>query len=133
MNYVYQCPKCNKEATLRRVVEDFDDPVDCLDCGRSMVHVFTPNANIQIPIAFRAVRKGGLEGGYTHSDFYDHSEKELANLKTLHGERVEIIRQNEFLSGAGMGQKRTIEDFEAEVSPLVDKAAETAARRTGNG
>lgn len=42
--------------------------------------MFSPNANIHVPIAFRQVLTGGEAGGGQHvwSDFHDVSERELA-------------------------------------------------------
>lgn len=84
MTYVYECPKCSTRMSLRRPVSEMDDPVDCLHCGQPMGLVFTPTANIHIPIHFRQWRNAGAGapggGQYGFSDFHgDATERELAH------------------------------------------------------
>lgn len=31
--YDFDCPKCGKEFTLRRKIEEMDDPAPCPECG----------------------------------------------------------------------------------------------------
>lgn len=80
MRYDYQCPKCQNRVTLRRPVEEMDDPVDCLHCGKDMRRLFTPTANIHIPVHFRQVLTGGHAGPgrLSWSDFHDETEAEMA-------------------------------------------------------
>lgn len=80
MRYLYRCPKCSNEATLRRLIEEMDDPAECLNCGQPMERQFTPTTNIHIPLHFRQFHTGGQPagGGLSWSDFHDETEKELA-------------------------------------------------------
>lgn len=74
-----------------------------------MLRQFTPNGNIVVPTHFRAVREGGVEGGYSWSDFHgDRTEKELARLKeTPDGRKVEVVPYRELMSQSGAGTGRT--------------------------
>ena len=66
--YEYRCPKCATVSTLRRHIDEMDDPADCLNCGTPLARVFTPTNQIFVPNHFH----------YTWSDFHDVTEKELA-------------------------------------------------------
>lgn len=84
--YEYVCPKCSTVSTLRRLIDEMDDPADCLACGQPMARRFTPNNNILIPLSFKTVLTGGVGvggGQLSWSDFHDCSEKELARMPNV--------------------------------------------------
>jgi putative FmdB family regulatory protein len=83
--YEYRCPKCTAVTTLRRPIDEMDDPAECLSDGAPLARQFSPNANILIPISFRQVLTGGAEGGggLSWSDFHDVSERELARMPNV--------------------------------------------------
>lgn len=67
-NYEYRCPKCQTVSTLRRLIDEMDDPAGCLACGTSMARQFAPTNMIFVPEHFHN----------TWSDFHEVTEKELA-------------------------------------------------------
>ncbi|HML98911.1 MAG TPA: zinc ribbon domain-containing protein [Tepidiformaceae bacterium] len=66
--YEYRCRHCSGRATIRRAIDEMDDPAECLSCGGTLERQFAPTSNIHIPSHFH----------YTWSDFHDVTEKELA-------------------------------------------------------
>lgn len=63
-----------------RLFRDRERPSECSTCGQVAEVLFSPNSNIQIPIAFRQWQAKGVPGGgqFSWSDFHDMSERELA-------------------------------------------------------
>ena len=75
----------------RRSVEEREATATCVRCGAVSFVVFTPTANIHIPIHFQQVRVGGAAGGggLSWSDFHDESERDMAkNPNVEKAERV---------------------------------------------
>lgn len=104
-----------------------DAPAQCLLCGGELERAFSPNSNIWVPLHFRSVRTGGVEGNTSWSDFHDETEKELARMKTdANGNRIEVVRADEWASQAGVGSKKTVAQKEAEVAPALEKAFDAA-------
>lgn len=127
--YEYQCNHCLGSLVLRRAIGEMDDPVSTLCCGATAKRLFTPTANLFVPESMKAVRRGGVEGGYSWSDFHDKSMKELAHTKELHGRKVEIVPTQEFLSRSGNGSPPTAEQRQAALEPAITKALDRAIAR----
>lgn len=126
--YEYRCSHCQTVSTIRRSIQEMDLPAACVSDGATLERVFSPTRNIHVPIAFRAVGKGGTEGGNSWSDIHAHTEKELAHIKEIDGRPVEIVPTAEYMSmaGAGGNGKPTVESQEAKVGPVLDKAFKKA-------
>ena len=101
-NYDYRCAKCATVSTLRRLIDEMDDPADSLCCGAPLARQFTPSSNIFVPTSFRQVLTGGAAGGggLSWSDFHDKSEREMAH-------DPNVIPYAEAMSKPGMGSKNT--------------------------
>lgn len=127
--YEYECEECGARRDVRRQFSERTSPMGCPEDGRPMHPVFTPNGNIHIPVHFKAVRTGGEEGGYSWSDFHEHSEKELAQIKELNGQQVEIVPTRELMSQSGIGSKKTEAQKAAELDAPLTKAFERAATK----
>ncbi len=99
-HYTYECQHCGGKASIRRLISELEDPLGpSLCCGAGLSRVFDPNSNIVVPTHFKAVRPGGVEGGYSWSDFHDESERELARTKVdSAGNRIEYVPISEVRS-----------------------------------
>lgn len=131
--YEYRCSHCGSDSTLRRPIDEMDDPIDSLCCGAPMNRRFAPTNNIFVPIAFRQVLTGGSVGGgqYGWSDFHDVSERELAHLKDENGQAVELEPANRALSrpGAGVSKENRRRAKESAAAEKVEGAFVEAKRR----
>lgn len=143
MRYEYACEHCDDRMTLRRPIDQMDDPVESLCCGAPASRVFTPTSNIFVPVAFRQVLTGGAPGGgqTSWSDIFDCSERELAHMKDDDGNPVEVMPYNRALSQPGVGFDRkvpkpafTMGDAYNEVRQMPDgMRRELAATLPGQG
>lgn len=124
--YDYRCRQCAASTSLRRLFTEMDDPAEC-KCGGSLQREFTPNGNIWVPLHFKAVHTGGVEGGHSWSDFHDETEKELAHMRRdADGNRIEVVRTSEWNSQPGVGTKMSPEEKQAQIAPALEKAYDAA-------
>ncbi len=98
--YQFRCTHCGQVASLRRLISEFDDPIDSLCCGAKMERQFSPNVNILVPLHFRQVLTGGAEGPgqLSWSDFHEETERELAR-------NPNIEKAETWFSQSGSGRK----------------------------
>lgn len=75
--YEFKCQTCRGVVVHRRPFGAMNEPgPPC--CGAPTERLFSITDQIHIPTAFKSVRRGGAEGGYSWSDFHDVSEREMA-------------------------------------------------------
>ncbi len=125
MKYVFACGHCNGQFTLRRPIDEMDDPVESRCCGAQATRLFVPTSNIHIPIHFRQVLSDGSPGGGNTrwDDIHDVSLRELAHLKDENGQPIEVMPYNRALSqpGAGLSKRSKAEKKAEAVSAEIDK------------
>lgn len=128
--YEFACGHCNGRLTIRRPIDEMDDPVESLCCGAPAARVFTPTSNIHIPIHFRQVLSDGSLGGgsYSWSDFHGETERELAHMP-----EVEPYNRAMSQPGAGLSKRSKAEKKAEAVSVEIDRAFKDTLQRAEAG